>query len=106
VKPHVLLEHVGATHSFAPAGHCEGWVHCTHAPSPSQKLPPFWVQAVSAAELACEGTPLVHTPSVHWFASVGTSLSAFTITIAPAPSHCDTLQSPAVCAATCVPDAV
>src|SRR4051812_23388654 len=58
--------------------------------------------AVPAAEPLCERTPAVHTSSVQGFLSSVVSRSSSASVIMPAPSHCLTLQSPALCAASTV----
>ena len=59
----------------------------SQCPAPSHCVPPFWLQAVPAADGGFDGTPAVHTLSVHWLASTGTSVLSTTLDWPPKPSH-------------------
>src|SRR5262252_974356 len=72
-------------------------------PAPSHCLLPS--QVVLAGSAGLEGTPAVQTSSVQGLLSIGLSLSSFTATIWPLPSHRLCLQSPAPCCGTTVPAA-
>jgi hypothetical protein len=77
----------------------------THVPSPSHTVPPFWLHVAPSTAAGFAATPALHTSSVHWLLSTGRSLSKFTVTIAPLPSHCACLQSPVVWVCVAVPAA-
>src|SRR5262245_4210672 len=80
--------------------------HATHAPEPSQTLPPIELHAAPAIVGGFEGTPPVHRSSVQSSPSTGTSVFSGTSTALPEPSQRFSLQSPVVCAVVGVPIAV
>src|SRR5213078_2146035 len=62
-RPHAPFTQVRAAHSVSEPGHCDAAMHCTHAPVPSQKLPPI-EHAVPCALGGCDATPMLHTSVV------------------------------------------
>ncbi len=90
-------------HSLSCPGQVDATRHSAQAPLPSHTVPVPSAHTPPAIVFGFEGTPPVQMSSVQALLSTGLSLLSGIATIAPEPSHCCDLQSPAVCAAIRVP---
>jgi hypothetical protein len=95
--PHVWALHVADWHAVPWFAHSLGPLHSTHAPLPSQTLPPT-EHGESSAVGACCAEPFTHFSVVHWLpSSAGTSVPSVADCTPPVPLQLSTLQSPAIC---------
>jgi hypothetical protein len=80
VIAHALFVQVRTEQSASMPGHWLATLQATHDADAEQNDPPFWLHAVSTDFGGWDGTPLVHTSSVHWLpSSEGTSVSSATV---------------------------
>src|SRR5690349_21212234 len=74
VKPQVFITHERVAQSVSVPAHWLAALHATHAPRPSQYLPPFCMHATSTINGVISGVPFEHDSAVQSLLSVGTSV--------------------------------